>query len=363
VEDVTLGESREQQQSSPQPRGIVEQITPCPQPSSGRRTKLRLDANENTVGAPPHVLDFMKRYLSAVDLSIYPEYDHALEDLSDHFSVARDELILTNGTDDAIRLLMTTYVDPGSEALLLRPSDPIYKFHAQLAGARIGEIEYRSRTLAFPMEELLERVSDSTRIVVLPNPGSPTGTGTAAPAIEELLAKAPHAVVLVDEAYYEFSGVTMLPAIPNYRNLFVTRSFSAIYGLAGLRCACLFSQSGNIADLRKIQSPYSVNSLAAMAVRIALQDHKFIEDYALEVLTARELLYVGFERLSIPYVRTQANFVLFEAGARSAEITDALAGRGILVHDCRCELPGYVRVTLGTRDQVQQFLNEMEQIW
>ena len=131
--------------------------------------------------------------------------------------------------------------------------------------------------------------------------------------------------MLIDEAYYEFSGITAAAA--DYRstpNLFVSRTFSKIYGMAAMRCGCLFSQAENMAHVGKAQSPYSVNSLAAMAARIAVQDQKFVEDYVLEVLTARELLYVGFERLKIPYIESQANFVLFHAGDRAVEIRDEL---------------------------------------
>ena len=345
------------------PREAVLRMDAYRPPTAGRRNKLRLDFNENTVGAPPHVIDFIKRYLTAADLSIYPEYDHALEDLSRHFGTGVDELTLTNGTDEAIQLLMNTYIDAGDEVLLLRPSYAMYRFYSQLAGAAIEEIEYRPKTLAFPFDELMERISPTTRAVLISNPNNPTGTGTTSDAIEQILDKAAHAAVMVDEAYYEFSGVTVLPLINEHPNLFVSRTFSKIYGLAAMRCGCLFSQAGNMAHLRKAQSPYSVNSVAAMGARIAVQDQAFVEEYVLEVLTARELLYVGLERLRIPYVESQANFVLFQAGERAIEIRDELRSRGVLVRDRSYELPGSIRVTVGTRDQIQRFLDELEQIW
>jgi histidinol-phosphate aminotransferase len=115
--------------------------------------------------------------------------------------------------------------------------------------------------------------------------------------------------------------------------------------------------------VRKGQSPYSVNGVAAMAARIAVQDKKFVEDYVLEVLTARELLYIGLEKLNIPYIRSQANFVLFQAGDRAIEIRDALRERGILIRDRSYEIAGCVRVTVGTRDQIRQFLEELEKVW
>ncbi len=315
------------------------------------------------MGAPPHVLDFIKRYLTAADLSIYPEYDHALEDLARHFGVGIDELTLTNGTDEAIQLLINTYVSQADEVLILRPSYAMYRFYAQLAGASVQELDYRAETLAFPLDELLERVTPRTRAIFLSNPNNPTGTGTDVSAIERILAKATNAAVLVDEAYYEFSGVTVLPLLTEQPNLFVSRTFSKIYGMAGMRCGCIFSNAGNMAYMRKAQSPYSVNALAAMAARIAVQDQTFVEEYVLEVLTARELLYIGLERLKIAYIQSQANFVLFQAGDRAIEIRDQLRSRGVLVRDRSYELPGCLRVTVGTRDQIQRFLDELEQIW
>ncbi len=345
------------------PRTAVLQIGARERPVTGRRNKLRLDLNENTAGSPVHVLDFLQRYLTAADLAIYPDYDHALEDLALHFSVEPGEVTLTNGTEEAVQLLVSTYVDPGEDVLILRPSYDGFKFYGQLAGARVDEIDYHPGTLAFPLEELLDRIGPATRAVLIANPNSPTGTGIRIRAIERILAKASSAAVLIDEAYYEFSGVTVLPLIHAHPNLFVSRTFSTIYGMAAMRCACLFSQAENMAHVRKAQSPYSVNSLAAMAARIAVQDRKFVEEYVLEVLAARELLYVGLERLKIPYIESQANFVLFQAGPRSVEICDELSNRGVLVRDCSSEIPGCIRVTLGTRDQVQQFLHELEQIW
>lgn len=345
------------------PREAVLRMTSSHPVIGGRRNKLRLDFNENSVGAPPHVLDFIKRYLTAVDLSSYPEYDHALEDLSRHFGVGIDELALTNGTGEAIQLLINTYVNDGDEVLILRPSYALYKFYSELAGASVSEVNYSPKTFAFPLEELIGRIGAATRAIFIANPNNPTGTGIGITAVERILAKAPNAAVLVDEAYYEFSGVTVLPLIADHLNVFVSRTFSTIYGMAGLRCACIFSNAANMASMRKAQSPCSVNSMAAMAARIAVQDQAFIEECVLEVLTARELLYVGLERLTIPYIKSQGNFVLVQPGDRCIAIRDQLRSRGVLVCDWSHALPGCLRVTVGTRDQMRRFLDELEQIW
>lgn len=345
------------------PREAVANMAPYHPPSSGRRNKLRLDFNENTEGASPLVLDFLQRYLTANDLTIYPEYEHALEDLAAFFGVTTNEMTLTNGTDEAIQLAVNTFVERGQEVIILQPSYAMYRFYSELAGARIHNVDYRANTLAFPVEELLEKITPATRAVFISNPNNPTGTGTTVGAIEKILDKASDAVVFIDEAYYEFWGVTALHHIRNWPNLFVSRTFSKVYGMAAMRCGCLFSNERNMSFVRKAQSPYSVNMLAAMAARIAVQDRLFVEEYVTEVLAAREFLYVGLERLGIPYHMSQANFVLFQAGDRAVEIRDKLRERGVLVRDRSYELPGAVRVTVGTHEQVEKFLTELEAIW
>jgi histidinol-phosphate aminotransferase len=344
------------------PREAVEKMAPYHPPSGGRRNKLRLDFNENTVGASPLVLDFIKRFLTAADLTIYPEYEHALEDLATHFGVGTDELTLTNGTDEAIQLVVNTFIGDGQEVLILKPSYAMYRFYSELAGSNVSDIEYRPKNLAFPLEELLERITPETRGIFISNPNNPTGTGAKVAGLEKVLDRAQNAAVLVDEAYYEFCGVTMLPFLRDWPNLFVSRTFSKVYGMAAMRCGCLFSRQENMAYVHKAQSPYSVNMLAAMAARIAVQDRKFVEDYVTEILAAREFLYVGLERLGVPYYMSQANFVLFRAGDRAVEIRDELKSRGVLVRDRSYELAGCVRVTVGTHDQVEKFLKELEAI-
>jgi len=346
-----------------QPREAVLNMAPYSPPTGGRAGKLRLDFNENTVGASPKVIEYLRERLTEDGLAVYPEYHEVKEELAAFFGVEPDDFILTNGTDEAIQVLVNTYVDDGDEVLLLQPSYAMYRFYAEVAGANIRAIPYRAAKLAFPLEELLDSINAATRAILIANPNNPTGTGTSRAGIERILDKAANAAVLIDEAYYEFSGVTALPLVNDYPNLFVSRTFSKVYGMAAMRIGCLFSQSGNVEFLHKAQSPYSVNSLAALAARAAVQDPAYVEKYVTEVLAARELLYVGLEELGIKYYESQANFVLFVAGSRAIPIRDELRRRGVLVRDRSYEIPGCVRVTVGTRDQIRTFLAELEQIW
>ncbi len=272
-------------------------------------------------------------------------------------------MLLTNGTDEAIQVLINTYVDDEDDVIILQPSYAMYKFYAEVAGACVRELPYRAGTLAFPLEELLQTIRPDTRAILISNPNNPTGTAVRLEGIERILKRAPEAAVLIDEAYYEFCGITALRVLNEYPNLFVSRTFSKVYGMAGMRMGCLFSKSGNISYLHKAQSPYSVNILATLAARAAVQDTEYITRYVTEVLAARELVYVGLEKLGIPYYESEGNFVLMRLGERSIEIRDKLRDSGILVRDRSYEIEGCVRVTVGTRDQMRQFLAGLERLW
>lgn len=345
------------------PRGAVLRMAPYSPPTGGRAGKLRLDFNENTVGCSPHVLKRLREGLSEAGLTVYPEYAETRRALADFFGCAENNFILTNGTDEAIQVLVNTYVDDGDEVLLLRPSYAMYRFYAEVAGAAVREVDYRPGNFEFPLEELLEAIGPKTRAVLIANPNNPTGSATDLSGLVRILARAASAAVLIDEAYYEFFGITALPLTAEYPNLFVSRTFSKAYGMAAMRAGCLFSQAANVAYLHKAQSPYSVNALAALAVRAAVEDKSYVGQFVNEVLAARELLYDGFRRMKIGYIPSNANFVLFHCGERSIPIRDRLREMGVLVRDRSYELPGYVRVTVGTREQITRFLSALDEIW
>jgi histidinol-phosphate aminotransferase len=345
------------------PRPAVLAMAPYSPPTGGRVDKLRLDFNENTVGCSPAVISALKQKLGAGQLAVYPEYSEAKESVARYFRVRPEQFVFTNGTDEAIQVFINTYVDDGQEVLVLKPAYAMYRFYAEVAGARIKEVEYPQPEMEFPLEAVLDAITPETRAVLISNPNNPTGTGLSLLAVERILSRARKAVVMVDEAYYEFSGVTAIAEIERVPNLFVCRTFSKVFGMAGMRLGCLFSHQANIAYLHKAQSPYSVNSLAVVAAQAAVEDTTYVETYVAEVLAARELLCFGLEKLGIRYVPSSANFVLGHFGQRAIEVRDALRGQGILVRDRSYEAPGCVRITVGTREQMRRLLTALEGIW
>jgi histidinol-phosphate aminotransferase len=324
------------------PRQAVVRMAPYHPPSGGRAGKLRLDFNENTVGCSPKVAEFLRQALTQPLLAVYPEYEETRPVLAAFFGVTPDELLLSNGTDEAIQVLINTFVDDDDEVLVLTPSYAMYRFYAELAGARVREVSYQAETLAFPVEDFIAQIRPETRAI---------------------LVAAPEAAVLIDEAYYEFCGRTALPLLRRYANLFVSRTFSKAYGMAAMRMGCLMSQAENMAHLRKAQSPYSVNLLAALAAKVAVADTEYVQTYVAEAVASRDTLYRFFDEMGIGYWRSEANFVLFRAGERAVPLRDELRRRGVLVRDRSYELPGAVRVTVGRAEQTERFMKELREIW
>ena len=264
-------------------------------------------------------------------------------------------MTLTNGTDEAIQLVVNTYVNAGDGVLLARPTYAMYRFYAQVAGARVVEVPYAAG-LRFPGKDLLRKINSRTRAIFVANPNNPTGTSASPAQLKALLRAAPRAAVVVDEAYFEFSGNTVLPWIAKHPNLFVSRTFSKAIGLATLRLGCLFSRSENIQAVRKGQSPYSVNGVAVALGLAAIRDPDYFRKYAAEVVRARALLCRELESLGFPYFPSNANFVLVDFGSAAAAMRQMLGEHDILVRDRSYELPGCVRITVGTIEQTRKLI-------
>ena len=346
------------------PRPAVLAMAPYHPPTGDRINKLRLDFNENTVGCSPRVIEAIRNFLTPEGLCVYPDYARVKQTLARFFKVDPEELLLTNGTDEAIQVLINTFIDDGDEVIVLRPSYAMYRFYSELAGAKLVEIAYEAPGLAFPLEKLFfATINPQTRAVLISNPNNPTGTATGIEEIKLILTKAHDAVVLIDEAYFEFCGTTALDLIRTWPNLFVSRTFSKVYGMASMRMGCLFSQAANVAFLHKAQSPYSVNTLAAIAAEAAVGDTHYVADYVAESLASRKMLQAGLDKLGISHAPSCANFVLGYFGDRAIEVRDTLRDQAILVRDRSYEIPGGVRITTGTREQMGRVLEELERIW
>jgi histidinol-phosphate aminotransferase len=324
---------------------------------------MRLDFNENTTGCAPEVVRALRQALSADRLSCYPEYEAGRKRLAKFFGVRPEELVLTNGTDDAINVICQAFVEPGDLLLVPAPTFPVYQFFHEVAGGAVERVYY-DENFRLPVRDVLKILKKRIRWVALANPNNPTGTIISKRDLRIMLEAAPNTVFVVDEAYYEFSGETVLPWIRKYPNLIVTRTFSKAFGLAALRLGCILTNAKLADDLRRGQNPFPVNSLALVGGLVAIQHAGFARRYAAEVCANRATLCRWLEDQEIPYVPSQANFVLTQLGPHAPAIARRLRARGILVRDWNYDprLRGFLRFTIGSTAQTRRLMRELRQM-
>jgi histidinol-phosphate aminotransferase len=330
-------------------------------PPLGDRSGLRLDFNENTFACSPRVLEALAR-ISGGDLTRYPERESAEHDVAAQLGLKPQQVLLSNGVDEAIHLLCQTYLEAGTEILLPVPTYSMYEVYASGTAAKIIQVP-AEQDFRFPLKALLDAITSETRLIAIANPNSPTGQAACREDLVRLVEAAPHAAVLVDEAYFHFHGETVIDLIGQAQNVIVTRTFSKAYGLAGLRLGVLAADQDQIQWIRRAISPYSVNSVALSCLTAALEDEDYLRWYTVEVLTSRPLFESALHRLGVPYWPSQANFVLANIGNLHREFVTAMRTRGVLVRDRSTDpgCDGCVRITIGTREQTEQGIAALEQ--
>jgi histidinol-phosphate aminotransferase len=350
--------------TTPQPRARVLQM-PEYHPPLGNRDSLRLDFNENTLACSPEVLAAIQS-ITAADLTRYPERG-AVEILAaQHLGLSAEQVILTNGVDEAIHILCQAFLDAGDELLLPVPTYTMYEIYASATDAKIVHVQ-AAADLAFPYEALLAAITPRTKIIAIANPNSPTGSVATRAQILSIAEAAPHAIILVDEAYFHFYGETVIdlvgPDSEQIPNLIVARTFSKAYGLASLRIGLLAGLESLLKWTRRVLSPYSVNHVALVALTAALTDQDYLNSYVAEVLEARKEFLAALTQNGVRYWPTQANFVLVDIGPTHKEFTAAMRLQGVLVRDRSADpgCDGLVRITIGTREQMQQALIAISQ--
>jgi len=327
---------------------------PTYHPPLGGRQGLRLDFNENTVGCSPRVLERL-RHLDFEQLARYPEREPLEEQVASFLGVAPAELLLTNGVDEAIHLLCETYLELSDEAVIVVPTFSMYRIYAAATGAQVLEVP-AGVDFSFPVDDVIRHITPRTRLIAVANPNNPTGTVARPDDLFRIARAAPQAALLVDEAYFEFYGKTLVGAWGDCPNLFIARTFSKAYGLAGLRIGVLLGKADQILAVRRVSSPYNVNAVALACLPDALDDQDYIRRYVGEVCAGRDRLENAYASAAIPYWPSHANFVLARIG--SPQFMSLMQQRGILVRDRSSDYgcDGCVRITLGPREHTERML-------
>ena len=320
---------------------------------------LRLDMNENTSGCSPRVLAKL-RSLDAQTLALYPSRDDGEKLVADSLGISAAQTLLTNGADEAIDILCRAYLEPDSEIVIVVPTFTMYEVFARTQNAKVVRIP-TGLEFSFPMQQVIDAVTANTRVIVICNPNNPTGIPADRASILKVIEAAPDAAILLDEAYFHFYGQTLMDQIGKIPNLFVARTFSKAYGLAGMRLGMIAGPEEQVSVLRRMASPFNVNAFAIECLAEALADRQFLDDYVAQVKATREWVRQELEQMNFKCWPSQTNFVLCRFGTEKKKILEALRARGVALRD-RPDCEGCVRISIGTQKEMERLITELKQV-
>lgn len=327
-------------------------------PAEGREGKLRLDFNENTSGCSPAVRRALVK-LTATQIAMYPELLARTKALARYFHIKPAELMLANGGDDALRVFFDAFVEAGSHILICEPTFPMYRYYAEIFGASIDACRY-GPAMEFPLDAALTGLQKKPRVFFLANPNNPTGTLVSLVDLRRLLEAATHTAVVIDEAYAEYSSLTVVPWIREYSHLFIVRTFSKAAGLAGLRLGAVIAEQESLALLRRAMPPYPVNVAALVAAEAAVGDLATMRRHVRGTLSTREWFSAQLRKIGIVTFPSAGNFLLADFGPSAPPFFARLEKKGILLRErSRAIAPGFVRIAIGTRREMETLLREV----
>jgi len=342
-------------------RAILERRT-YEAPAERRSGKLRLDFNENTTGCSPAVRRALAK-LTSKQIAMYPEYQASTVRLARYFRVHAEELLLTNGGDDALRVFFDTFVDSDSSILICEPTFPMYRYYAEIYGARISVLRY-DREMNFSLRDALAALRKKPRVFFLANPNNPTGTLLGLRELRAMLETATHTAVVIDEAYAEFSGVTVVPWIRKYPQLFVARTFSKVAGLAALRLGAVIACRKSLALVRRAMPPFPVNIAALAGAEAAVADRATMRNYVNEIKRLRAWLAAELKELGVRSYPSAGNFLLADFGPAGSWLFRKLEKQGILLRERSHDIgPGFARITIGTPSEMRRLLKAIRKEW
>ena len=342
------------------PVSSLERIDPHASPEP-----LKLDWNESTIPPSPLVIERIQAFLGNTHhLNWYP--DQRAEALSERIarysSLPRSCVLVTSGSDAALENICQTYLDPGDEVVVPSPTYTHFLVYAGARGARIRPV-YGDDPFELDVDAILSRLSFRTKLVYLVSPTNPTGVVYPAAVVARIARAAPQAIVVVDEAYYEFSGDTAAGLVETYSNVVVTRTFSKSFGIAGLRVGYMLAPEGVISDVRRIFNPKSVNVLGQIAAAAALDDLEYLYSYVEEVRRAKPVLQQWFREQGFEARNTPANFLMVRV-PHSGNFVQLCEEEGVFIRDrgMQPQLERYVRISVGTMQQTEDLIARLRRV-
>ncbi len=332
----------------------------------GAKKWIKLASNENLLGPSPKAIAAIQEELP--NIYLYPEGPCTVlrQALAQKFSIPEGMVVLSNGADNLILMIANAFVDEGDEVVMAEPTFSVYTNVTQIMGGK--PIKVKLKDFTHDLDTMLKKVNRKTKLVFICNPNNPTGTTVSQESFNHFLSHLPKRVILVlDEAYGDFVEDAFYPNGLDYikkkDQVIVLRTFSKVYGLAGLRIGYALGREDLVDCLYQVRDPFPVHRLAQVAAVAALKD----EDHAIRsiqlVYEGRRYLYRELDRMGLSYVPSQANFIFIDFEKDSEEIFQAFLKEGIIIRPGKIwGYPTFARVTIGRLEDNQKFIKALKKI-
>jgi histidinol-phosphate aminotransferase len=331
----------------------------------GLRDVIKMASNENPLGPSPKAMKAIKKYLG--NINMYPEGGcfYLRQVIARRLRIKPEQLIFGNGSDELIELVLRAFVDEGDEVVVANPTFLMYEVASSVHGAKIKVVP--TRYFKYDLKAMKEAVNKNTKVVFIANPNNPNGTYVTKYELEDFLKGLPkETIVFLDEAYSDFVEEQDYPDGMDYlgkSNLIVTKTFSKIYGLAGLRVGYGISNPEIIKYMETVRDPFNVNSLGQIGAIGALKDKEFLSKSKKTVREGKKFIYTELKAMGIRYVPSVTNFILIELGPKSGEITEKLLKKGVIVRNMKAwGMDNFIRVTIGKESSNRRFIKELKKI-
>ena len=337
------------------PKQSVEKMSGYFVPMYENDWDIKIDSNENNYGPSPKVIETLKN-CDYKNISFYPFYGELSQKIADYQGFGVDNIKVTNGADESIQAIIQTYLEKDEALLTIDVSFEMPVIYTQIQGGEVIKVPFEKKW-EFPIDNFVKELSNpKVKVVYLASPNNPTGNLIEENDIKRILEKAQNKVVLIDETYANYSGTTYKKYVNEYDNVFIVRSFSKDFALAGMRLGYIISNAENIKNLKKVVSPFSVNAFAMQAGIAALSDVQYFENVKQEILSSKDELKVFFEQLGAKVYSSNANFLLVDFGKKAEFIHNKLQKENIAVKLFKkgSLLEGHLRITIPTKAGVEK---------
>ena len=342
---------------------------PTGKPIEEIQAELGLDSlalmatNENPLGVSPKAAEAIKA--ESVKVNRYPQgpCTYLRRKLASRLGIDEQMIIFSNGADNCLRIIGCTFLNTGDEVIAAHPAFPVYAIVARVMGAVPVEVPLRNHTHDLPA--MAERIGAKTKLVFVCNPNNPTGTIVGRKQLNGFVEALPdHVVLILDEAYFEFVGDEDYPNALDYiregRNVVGLRTFSKLYGIAGLRIGYTLASPELTAVMERVREPFPVSRVAEAAALAALDDEEFKSRVLANNEDSKRLFYRSFDRLGLSYAKTHTNFMFVDLGTDAKEAARALLERGYLIRPgTPWKHPNFARITFGTMEENRGFLEAL----